>query len=197
MKKLLALALVLGVGLYAAACGDGGKAAADTAIKAAGTALAAVQSDATAYVPDQLKSVQDALAAAKDSFAKGEFQAALTAAQELPAKISAMKDAAEARRAELKTSWTDLSAGLPAMVEQIQGRVDTLSKSRRLPKEITKEQFEGAKAGLDTLKATWTEATGAFEGGNLVGAVEKAQAVKAKAAEIMTALGMQAADAPK
>jgi len=197
MKKALALALMLGLGLYAAACGDGGRAAADTAIKTAETALTAVQSDATAYVPDQFKGVQDALAAVKDTFAKGEFQAALTAAQELPAKIDALKDAAEAKRAELKTSWTDLSAGLPTMVQQIQARVDTLSKSRRLPKDVTKEQFEGAKAGLETLKTTWTEATGAFEGGNLVGAVERAQAVKAKAAEIMTMLGMQAAGAPK
>jgi hypothetical protein len=39
---------------------------------------------------------------------------------------------------------------------------------------------------------TWADATAAFGAGNLMSAVTKAQEVKTKAAEIMTALGMQA-----
>lgn len=197
MRKLVALTATLGLVLFVVACGDGGKTLADTAIKAAETSLAAVQSDAAAYVPDQLKAVQDSLAASKDTFAKGDFKAALASAQELPAKISALKDAAMAKKDELTKSWTDLSGGMPKVVEAIQGRVDILSKSRALPKGVTKDQFESAKAGLEGLKATWTEATGAFGGGNLVDAVAKAQGMKAKAAEVMTMLGMTVPDALK
>jgi len=53
---------------------------------------------------------------------------------------------------------------------------------------MTQEAFDGAKAGLDMMTQTWTEAGSAFTSGNVAEAVAKAQTVKAKAAEVMTAL---------
>ena len=197
MKKLLALSLALGLGLVVTACGDGGKAVADAAIKSADAAFAAVRTDATMYVPDQTKGVADAIAAAKDGFAKGEFAKALADAKALPSKISALGEAAAAKKTELTTSWNDMSTGLPKVVEAIQGRVDILSKARKLPAGMTKDAFDSAKSGLATMTRTWTEAGDAFKAGNVVDAHAKALSVKAKAAEVMTALGMQVPDALK
>jgi hypothetical protein len=195
MKKqsvwLLALAVVLVVG-----CANQ-KAPAEQAVAGAETALAAVRDNAQKYVPDQLQTVESQLAALKDSFAKGDYKAVLTGAPTLNSAISAMKDAAEAKKADAdaalakaKDAWGPLSAEVPKMVDAIQSRVDALSKSHHLPKGVTKGSVASAKSGVDSLKSKWSEASSASASGDLATAVTKAQAVKDKAAEIMRSLGM-------
>ena len=73
--------------------------------------------------------------------------------------------------------------------------MDILSKSKTLPSTISKESFAAAQSGLDTLNNTWAAAGDAFKSGNVMDAVAKGQSVKAKAAEVMAALGMQVPDA--
>jgi hypothetical protein len=170
---------------------SGAKAPAETAIKAAEDALAGVRTEAQQYVPDQLKSVEDALAAAKDSFAKGEYQQALTGAQDLAAKAKDLSAAVDAKKQELTTAWQSMSGGLPGMLDAIKSRVDMLSKSRRLPAGLDKDKFESVKASLATATQTWTDASNAFSGGNVMDAVEKAKALKDQAVEMMNALGMK------
>jgi hypothetical protein len=70
--------------------------------------------------------------------------------------------------------------------------VEILSKSKKLPASIDKEKFELAKATLATVTQTCTEASNAFNSGNLLDAVGKANSVKEKATEIMNVLGMKA-----
>ena len=81
------------------------------------------------------------------------------------------------------------------MVEAIQSRVNILSKSRRLPAGISKDKFESAKTDLSSITQTWTEASNAFNSGNLMDAVTKAKNVKDKAVEIMNAIGMKVPEA--
>jgi len=76
------------------------------------------------------------------------------------------------------------------MVAAIQSRLGELSKSRRLPKGVSKASFESAKAGLESLKSAWTEATGAVANEDYAGGVTKGQAAKDQATEIMHKLGM-------
>jgi hypothetical protein len=180
------LAMVCAFGL--AACSKG---PAEAALKAADAALEGVRADASVYVPDQLQTVEDSLAAARQSFEAGDYKQALAGAKDLPGKAEELAAAVTAKKEELTRSWEEMQGGLPNMVEAIQSRVDILSKSRRLPAGLDKATFENAKASLDTAKQTWSEATSAFGGGNLMDAVNKATAVKEKAAEIMAALGMQ------
>ena len=188
-KRWMAVPAMLVAVILSVACATQ-KAPAEAALTAADTAFAAAQTEAAKYVPDQVKGVEDAIAAAKDSFAKGDYQAALTAAQALPAKISDLTAAAAAKKAELMKSWETLSTGLPQVVASIQSRMDILSKSKKLPAGMDQAKFDGAKAGLDTIKQSWTEATTAFTAGNVADAVAKANTVKAKAAEVLGALGM-------
>jgi hypothetical protein len=196
MKKqsvwlLATLAAVLVVG-----CANQ-KAPAEQAVAGAETALAAVRDNAQKYVPDQLQAVESQLAALKGSLAKGDYKAVLTGAPTLNSSISAMKDAAEAKKADTdaalskaKDAWGPLSAEVPKMVDAIQGRVTALSKSHHLPKGVTKDGLASAKSGVDALKSKWSEASNASAAGDFTTAVTKAQAVKDKAAEIMKSLGM-------
>lgn len=171
------------------------KAPAEAAIKSAEDALAAVRPEAAKVVPDQLKAVEDALATAKDNFQKGEYQQALTGAQDVATKVKDLVAATAAKKDELTKSWQDLSGGLPGMVDVISKRVEILSKSKKLPAGLDKEKFASAKATLATVTQTWTEASDAFKAGNLVDAVGKAKLVKEKAVEIMHTLGMKVPEA--
>ncbi len=191
MSKRLILAVLAIACCFALAACNTAKAPAEAAIKAADEALAGVKADASQYVPDQLKGVEDALAAAKDNFQKGEYQKALDGAKDLAAQAKDLTAAVTAKKDEFSRSWQDMSGGLPGMVEAIQKRVDILSKSRRLPAGLDKDKFEAAKTSLAAITQTWTEASNAFQGGNLVDAVGKAKVVKDKAVEIMGMLGMQ------
>jgi len=191
MSKRLILAVLTIACCFALAACNTAKAPAEAAIKAADEALAGVKADASQYVPDQLKGVEDALAAAKDNFQKGEYQKALDGAKDLAGQAKDLAAAVTAKKDELGKSWQDMSGGLPGMVEAIQKRVDILSKSRRLPAGLDKDKFEAAKTSLAAITQTWTEASNAFQGGNLVDAVGKAKVVKDKAVEIMSLLGMQ------
>lgn len=120
--------------------------------------------------------------------AAAEAAAAATAAAEQEAKAAAQA-AQEAARAE----WSTLNADLPKMVSAIQSRVDILSKSKKLPKNLSKESFDAAKAGLDLINSTWAEATAAAASGNAMDAVAKARVVKEKGGEVLALLGMPGA----
>ncbi|MBP1636538.1 MAG: hypothetical protein H6Q10_3112 [Acidobacteria bacterium] len=185
-RRSFSLVVILAIAALASGCSQ--KAPAEAAITAAETAFTAVQDEAGKYLPDQAKAVSDAIAAAKDSVAKGEYKAALTAAQAIPAQITALGTAVAAKKAELTTAWNGLNESLPQVVKGIEDQIATLEKATKLPKGFDKAKLEEAKTGLAGLTAGWSEATTAFGAGNLTEALAKAEAVKASSAKVMELL---------
>lgn len=189
MRRLLSLgALVLIVAV--AACASQ-KEPADAAIKSAQSAFSAVSAEAQKYVPDQAKAVQDALAAAQTAFTNGDYASALTQAQALPARITALGAAISAKKAELTTQWNAMSAGIPKLMEALSTRVDTLSKSKSMPKGITKETVSAAQTGLASATQNWQAATSAASSGDLATAMRQANDVKTRVVDLMKSLNMQ------
>ena len=123
----------------------------------------------------------------KEEEAKAAAAAAATAAAEQQAQADAQR---AAEQAAATAEWETYNADLPKMVSAIQSRVDILSKSKKLPANLTKESFESAKLGLDMINATWAEASAAAASGNPVDAVAKAKVVQEKGTEVMGLLGM-------
>lgn len=189
--KRTAIGIALAIAVLAlAACESADKAPAAAALTAAQTAIDAVKTDAMKYVPDQVKSVEDALATAKANFEKKDYKAALTGAQDVAAKAKELGAAAATKKAELTKSWEEVSNGVPKMAEAIKSRVDILAQSKKLPAGLDKAKVDDAKAGLESVNQSWTQASDAYKSGDVSGAVVKAKAAKDKAVEIMTALNM-------
>ncbi len=163
---------------------------ADLAIKAAETSINAAKVEAVRFVPDQVKSLEDSLASAKEKFAKGEYKAALDEATPLDGKAKGVLAAANAKKEELTKKWTEVSQDLPKMIEDVQGKVDALSKLKRLPAKLTKDKFEEAKAGLASAKDEWTKAQESLKNKNFADAINVAGSVKDKVINIMESLGM-------
>lgn len=196
LQRSYARAILALAALVLAACASD-KVPAETALKAAEQAVSTAVAEASKYVPDQAKALQDSLASLKDAFAKGEYKTVLAGTGDLTTKAKALADAAAAKKTELTASWTDMSGGLPKVIEAIQGRVDILSKAKKLPANMDKAALDSARSGLDSMNKAWADAQASFTSGNLADAVSKATALKAQAAEIMTKLGMPVPEALK
>jgi hypothetical protein len=197
-KKQSVFVAAVATALLAVACA-GQKGPAEQAIAGAESALAAIKEDAAKYVPTDLQGVESSLASLKDSFTKGDYKAVLAGAGDVTGRITALKDAAMAKKTEMEAAmaqatndWQGMSTDLPAMVAAIQSRVDILGKAKKLPKGMDAAAFDGAKSGLEMMKTAWTEATTAATSGNMMDAVAKARMVKDKGTEVMAALGMSA-----
>ena len=195
MRGVRGILCLVALVLLSACASD--KAPAEQAIKAAEAAVAGVKAEAAKWVPDQVQALDASLASVKDKFAKGDYKAVLADAPALAGRAKDVAAAAAAKQAALTKSWEEMSAGLPKMVEAVKSRVDILSKSKKLPANVTKEQFEAAKAGLAEATKGWDDATAAFKGGNVADAVAKADAVKKKTVEALQALGMPVPPAAK
>jgi hypothetical protein len=192
VRRALGLAALV---LLSACASD--KAPAEQAVRAAETAVADAKAEAAKWVPDQARSLDAALASVKDKFAKGEYKAVLAEAPALATQAKSVAAAAAAKKAELSKSWEEMSAGLPKMIDAVKSRVDILSKSKKLPANVTKEKFETAKADLAAATQGWTDAMAAYSGGNVADAVAKANTVKQKTVEALEALGMPVPPAAK
>jgi hypothetical protein len=195
MRGVRGILCLVALVLLSACASD--KAPAEQAIKAAEAAVAGVKGEAAKWVPDQAQALDASLASVKDKFAKGDYKAVLTEAPALAGRAKDVAAAAAAKQAALTKSWEEMSAGLPKMVEAVKSRVDILSKSKKLPANVTKEQFEAAKTGLAEATKGWDDATAAFKGGNVADAVAKADAVKKRTVEALQALGMPVPPAAK
>lgn len=197
MKKhsvflLAALAAVLLVGCNTQ------KGPAEQALASAQAALDAVRDDAQKYAPEQLGGVEAKLSDMKGAFQQGNYAGVLAAAPGLTTSIASLKDAAAAKKVEAeqalakaKDEWGPASAAVPKMVEEIARRVETLSRTKKLPRGVTKDSLAAAKSAVDSMKSSWADAANASSSGDYTTAMAKAEAVKSKAAEIMKSLDMK------
>jgi hypothetical protein len=191
--------LTLVAGLVLAACANLQEPA-QKAITEIESTVTAVSADAEKYVPEQYAAVTQKLADLKASFAKQDYKAVIAAGPALLADAKALGDAAAAKKKEvleaLSAQWTQLATQVPEAVSAIEARLATFKKTHSLPKGVTKDAVAGATSGLADIKTAWADATTAFTGGDVQGALDKAKAVAAKAADISAKLGI-GADAGK
>ena len=198
MRKfaLLSVLMIVAAGLILTGCSKA-KGQAETALKAAEKAIGEVKAEAEKIVPDQIKALEATLNGAKEKFGKEDYSAALSDAQAIPGKVKEIAASLNAKKDELTNTWTNLDQGIPKMMEAIKSRVGILSKSKKLPANLTKEKFEEAKSGLDSALKEWETAKESFKGGMLAEAVTKGNTVKEKAVQVLQILGMPVPAAAK
>lgn len=193
MKNALKITAAALCCLALVACSQKGPA--EAALKAAETSMNEVQADGAKYAAEQTKGLMVSYTAAQEKFNKGDYKAAMEVAQGIPAKAKDVAAAVAAKKDELTKTWTDLASTLPAQIEQIKTRVSELDAMKKLPKDMDAAKLDAAKTALADVTKTWGEATEAFKSGNLIDAVAKGNAVKAKVPDAMGALGLSAAPA--
>jgi predicted nucleic acid-binding Zn-ribbon protein len=188
--KLYQAVLPLAAAMMIAGCGS--RTTAQSVVGQAEGQVANVQQEAEVTAPAELKTVQGTLAHMKQGFDDRDYKLVVNDVPQFNAQMKTLKDAMAAKQGEAATAmqeWSTLNNEVPKAVEEIQARVDSL-KPNALPKDVTKEELATAKTDLETMKATWAEATAAASAGNTVEAANKGRTVQAKANELKSTLGM-------
>ena len=149
----------------------------------------AVSADAQKYIPDQLTHAQSKVAELSASFDKKDYAAVVAGAPAVLAEVNGLAGAAAAKKDEilkaLGTEWRSLAASIPQSVSAVQTRIDALSKSRHVPKDI---DLSAAKSGLADAASTWDKAQSAFKSGNAADAVTAAKDARSKLESAAAAL---------
>lgn len=192
-KTIVSLMIVMFLGsLMVIACGSSEKGPAEMALKVAEEAINATKAEAEKIAPDLVNSLENALASAKEKFAKKDYKAALEEAKALPAKAKEVLDAAKTKMGEMTKKWEEYSQEIPKLVENLQGKVDALSKTAKLPANLTADKFNEVKSWVSSAGEEWAKALESFKAGSVSEAVNLAAAVKEKALKAMEALGLTA-----
>lgn len=188
--------IILSLTFLLVACANQ-KEPAEKAIAKVESAISSVRDDAAKFAPDALQSVDSTLAGLKEKLAQGDYKSVLAGVPQLTAAVDSLKETVAGKKAEFDAQmasalekWNSLSTDVPKMVDAIQSRVDILGKSKKLPKNVSQQAYDSAKSGLESMKATWAEATSAFASGDAVNAVNKASSVQQTGNEVLQKLGM-------
>ncbi len=151
--------------------------------------LTAVTPDAQKYAPDQLTQAQSKVAELSASFDKKDYAAVVAGAPAVLAEVNGLAAAAAAKKDEilkaLGTEWRSLAVSIPQSVSAVQTRIDALSKSRHVPKDI---DLGAAKSGLADAVSAWDKAQSAFKSGNAADAVTAAKDARSKLESAAVAL---------
>jgi hypothetical protein len=153
------------------------------------TTLNSVSADAQKYVPDQFADAQTKVAALTASFEKKDYAAVVAGAPAVLAKVNGLTGAAAAKKDEmvkaLGNEWRSLAASVPQSLGAVQTRIDALSKTKHVPKDI---DLGAAKSGLADATSAWDKAQEAFKAGNPADAVTAAKDAQGKVASAAAAL---------
>jgi hypothetical protein len=182
----------LSLALLASACNKG---PAEEAILAVGQELTAATPEIERYAPGELPALTGALQGARSELERGNYTAALKAAQGLPAQIHAALAKTAVQKGKLLAAWNELSGSLPGQVQALTGKLSGLADAKALPRGMTPETLASAQTDLASVTGAWAEASAAFEGGDLPRALRTAQDVKAKADALAGLLGLAPAPA--
>jgi hypothetical protein len=151
--------------------------------------LSAASADAQKYVPDQLASAQSKVAELTAYFDKKDYAAVVTGAPAVLAEVNGLAGAAAAKKDEnlkvLGNEWRSLAVSVPQSVTAVQTRIDALSKTKHVPKDI---DLTAAKSGLADATSAWEMAQSAFKSGNAPDAVTAGKDAKSKLESAAAAL---------
>ncbi|GAC1501693.1 MAG: hypothetical protein NVS1B6_08120 [Steroidobacteraceae bacterium] len=151
--------------------------------------LNSVSADAQKYVPDQFADAQTKVAALTASFEKKDYAAVVAGAPAVLAEVNGLSGAAAAKKDEiakaLGNEWRSLAASVPQSLGAVQTRIDALSKTKHVPKDV---DLAAAKSGLADATSAWDKAQEAFKAGNPADAVTAAKDAQGKLTSAASAL---------
>ena len=186
MRGIAALA-VSSVTLLALACNKG---PAEEALGLADQAIAAARPELERYAPGELAALDSAVQQARAQVGQGHYTEALKEAQKVPARVRAALAVAAAEKDREAAIWKGLTESVPRLAQAIATRVAWLTEAQRLPRGMDEAGFAAVRTDLESVTRAWTEASAAFQGGEVSRAVRTGRDVEAKAEALASRLGL-------
>lgn len=181
-------------GLLLAACANQ-KEPAEKAVSKIESTLTEFRADAQQFAAEELQAVDKSVANLKSHLAKQDYTAVVRVAPSVSSEVGALKATVTRKKAEAeeilataKNEWDAMVASVPQLVTDLQARVDAFSRSRKLPKDFSQQDFTLAKATFEDIKKVWGEASAEAAEGKVADAVRKARTVKSNAENLLRRL---------
>ncbi|HEX3912471.1 MAG TPA: hypothetical protein VHW71_03095 [Steroidobacteraceae bacterium] len=153
------------------------------------TTLNSVSADAQKYVPDQYAQTQSKVAQLTASYEKKDYAAVVAGAPAVLIEINGLVSAAADKKDEsekaLGNEWRSLEASVPQSLTAVQNRIDSLSKTKHVPKGV---DLAAAKSGLADANSAWSKAQDAFKAGNPTDAITAGKDAQGKVTSAAAAL---------
>ncbi len=194
MRTTTRLVAWAALGLLLAACTNQ-KEPAEKTFARIESSLAEFRADAEQYAAAELKQVDESVNGLKSKIAEQDYRGVMVAAPSVSSAVTALKANVTRKKAEAaeilataQNEWEAIAASVPQLVGDVQTRVDSFTRSRKLPKDFSQQDFSLAKATLEDIKSVWTEATAEFAAGKVADAVRKGRVVKSNAENLLRRL---------
>jgi hypothetical protein len=151
--------------------------------------LDSVSADAQKYVPDQFAQARSKVAELTASYEGKDYTAVVAGAPAVLTQVKGLAAAAAAKKDEMEKAlgneWRSLAASVPESLSAVQVRIDALSRTKHVPKDV---DLGAAKSGLADATSAWDKAQEAFKSGNPADAVAAAKDARGKLASAAAAL---------
>jgi len=151
------------------------------ALDGADNAVGTVSTDANQYDPDKLATLKNRLSDLHAEFDRKEYVSVLADAPSLSTDASALAQEVAAKKqaamAALASQWDAAAASVPKLMAAVQARVDTLGKTRHVPKGV---DLSAGKSALAEATSLWTKAQSSHTAGKPADAVASAKDATAK-----------------
>jgi hypothetical protein len=194
MRTTTTLVAGAAFGLLLAACANQ-KEPAEKAVAKVEAALAEFRADAEQYAAGQLQQVDRSIANLKNNLAREDYAAVVrgapavsSAVSTLRAHVTRMKADAAEMLATAQQEWNAMAASVPQLVSDLEARVSSFARSRKLPRDFTQQDFSLAQATFEDIKKVWAEASAEAAEGKVADAVRKARVVKMNAEHLLRRL---------
>jgi ActR/RegA family two-component response regulator len=196
MRMIHILVPIAAAAVLMTACSNQ-KEPAEKAVAQTEASLSKFRTEAQQYAPEDLKVVEDSIDRLEAQLASKEYKTVVMQTPNVASSVAELKSTVARKKAEAEevlaaaqVEWTELSASVPEMLAKVQEKVDSLARSRRVPKGLDKASFEAAKQEFEALKTSWAEAGAEFSSGMVADAVRRGRAAKAKGEELMQKFGV-------
>jgi hypothetical protein len=186
VKAVAALAAA-SLALLALACNEG---PAQDALATADQEIAAARPELERYAPGELAALEGAVHQARAQAGQGHYTEALNEALKIPARVREALAAAAAQREKEAAVWQGLAQSVPRLQDTIATRIAWLTEARRLPRGMDEAGFAATPRELEALKRAWTDASAAFQRGDVATAVRTGREVESGSEVLATRVGL-------
>ena len=151
------------------------------ALDGATSAVSTASMEAAQYDPDKLAALKNRLADLQTAFDRKDYSTVLSSAPGVVAEANALAQEVASKKqaamAAMAAQWDAVSAPVPQLLTAVKERVDTLGKTRHVPKGI---DLSAGKTALADAASLWDKAQSSHTEGNLADAVKAAKDASSK-----------------
>jgi hypothetical protein len=161
-------------------------------IDAAQSAVDTSTADASKYMPEHSKTLERRMGQLKAAFNQKDYQTVLADGPRLIDDARTLQQQVATKKAEsqyqLGLQWTQLSSGVPQMLETIKARIGVLQASKRVPNGV---DLAAGQVAMNDASMLWDKARTTQASGDLTTAVAAVKSAQSRAQAAADALKLK------